>query len=303
MKKIIVVYLSRLLRLIYRVFTKLKLSTPSVIVMVDGGLCSQMHQYMIGYILKNKGVNVEYDLSFYKKGLDLEGNPTRIFLLEKVFPNEQCNVAPSQKVFFYKHFLCNTGKHPKENDTSWLTLSPPVYLGGYYTDTLDMYNSGGIFKTLFKLNDEILSPVMMNILNKIRSTKSIGVHIRRGDLKSYNVAYGYPVTLDYIRESIKLFKGRDPESIFYFFSDDRDYIVNEVIPTLDININYWLSESGFENVYEDFILLANCKALITSKGTMGKYAALYENADTIVVAKDDKQKNMLSCIKSQIIEF
>ena len=188
----------------------------------------------------------------------------------------------------------NYGKHPKVYDESWLKKLPPVYLGGYYSDTKDMYCKGGVFSQIFKIDETILTSSIRSVLAKIKETQSVGIHIRRGDLSDYNVVYGYPVTIDYLRDSIKLFFNRYATPVFYFFSDDSDYVQNKVIPFLGFKINYWISNSGFETVYEDFVLLSNCKDLITSKGTMGKYAALYNNAENVVISKDDNQYYILN---------
>ena len=270
--------------------------------MIDGGLCSQMHQFMLGQIIKDCGQNVEYDLSFYKRGLDLDGNPTRFFLLHKLFPDICIRQANRIKINLYKHCFFHHGKYPEQEDTSWYNVKAPVYLGGYYSDIKQMIMSGGIFTYIFKLDKNILSPVMKKVCYNIIQTQSVGVHIRRGDLKDYNITYGNPVTLDYIQNSISYFSKELNNPVFYFFSDDKDYIEKEVIHTIG-DIKYWVSDRDYQNVYEDFILLSYCKGVITSKGTMGKYAALYGNAKTIVLSADDRQIDIvkyLNCNKKII---
>ena len=56
---------------LYRKAVKHRLIAPQVIVLMDGGVCSQMHQYLLGRIFENGGHKVLYDLSFY-------GSPYRI---------------------------------------------------------------------------------------------------------------------------------------------------------------------------------------------------------------------------------
>ena len=131
------------IRKIYLLLSRLHITKPAVIVTVDGGLCSQMHQFMMGEILKGKGKVVEYDLSFFKKGLDLNNQSTRKFLINKLFPDFMYKQASAQKVILYKLLFKHFGKYPSLKDKNWLTKSAPVLLSGYYSDILEMYNGGG----------------------------------------------------------------------------------------------------------------------------------------------------------------
>lgn len=282
-----------ILTIFYRALCKLHLSKQSVIIMVDGGICSQMHQYMIGQIISSAGQCVEYDLSFYDKGLDLNGQPTRLFLLDTLFPYVQCKRAKRIKSILYKVCFCNYGEHPHKKDTSWKKAKAPLYLAGYYTDINEMYMDGGYFSSLFIIDTKILTSSKQVILKQIKQTQSVGVHIRRGDLKEFNVAYGHPVTINYIKDAINYYLSQSGNPTFYFFTDDIEYVNKELIPSLGINIHYWVSDTDFGKVYEDLVLLATCKNIITSKGTMGKYAALFKNAQTTVIAKDDSQRCIL----------
>ena len=51
----------------------------------------------------------------------------------------------------------------------------------------------------------------------IENHNSIAVHVRRGDLAEYNIAYGYPVTINYFVEAIKYIKEKTIDPVFYFF--------------------------------------------------------------------------------------
>lgn len=269
---------------------KLHITKPVVMVMVDGGLCSQMHQLMMGEILKEKGHTVEYDLSFFKTGLDLNNLANRPFLINKVFPNYSFRKASSLKVNIYKRLFINCGKYPAEVDKSWLNKSAPVLLHGYYSDIPEMYDKGGLFARLWKLDAGILSERNRKVLGLIESTNSVGIHVRRGDLSTYNSVYGNPVSIDYLIKGIEHFLAEREKPMFFFFSDDTQYVKDVLIPSIKMNISFEVIESEQDRVYEDFILLSFCKDLITSKGTMGKYAALYGNAKTVVLANDDRQK-------------
>ena len=64
---------------LYRKAVKHRLIAPQVIVLMDGGVCSQMHQYLLGRIFENGGHKVLYDLSFYEEwGTDMDYQFVRI---------------------------------------------------------------------------------------------------------------------------------------------------------------------------------------------------------------------------------
>lgn len=72
---------------LYRKAVKHRLIAPQVIVLMDGGVCSQMHQYLLGRIFENGGHKVLYDLSFYEEwGTDMDYQFVRNFDLLKAFP-------------------------------------------------------------------------------------------------------------------------------------------------------------------------------------------------------------------------
>ena len=162
---------------------------------------------------------------------------------------------------------------------------------------------GGKFVELWGINTKLLSQEGQKRLCKIKTSQSIGVHVRRGDLATYNSTYGSPVSNEYIKEGIDYFICERESPVFYFFSDDIQFVKEDLIPSLNLKFNYEVIESDQDEVYEDFVLLSYCKDLIASKGTMAKYAALYGNAKAIVISGEDRQKHIIeniSCNKIMI---
>ena len=72
---------------IYRFLLKNGMLAPKVVLLMDGGVCSQMHQYLLGHLFGQKGYRVEYDLTFFKEwGSDMDYHFVRNFDLQKAFP-------------------------------------------------------------------------------------------------------------------------------------------------------------------------------------------------------------------------
>lgn len=60
---------------------------PKVVLLMDGGVCSQMHQYLLGHLFGQKGYRVEYDLTFFKEwGSDMDYHLSETLICRKHFP-------------------------------------------------------------------------------------------------------------------------------------------------------------------------------------------------------------------------
>ena len=80
------------------------------------------------------------------------------------------------------------------------------------------------------------------------------------------------------------------ETYYYFFSDESDWVRGGLLKDLPLTDNYRVVDiNGSDKGYMDLFLMACCKHQITSKGTMGKYAAiLNDNKDKLVTLCNDK---------------
>lgn len=129
--KVFLLYENKLTPILYKSLCRFHLVTPSVIVYVDGGICSQMHQYLLGRFYAEKGCHVAYDLGWYKRnGMDNNGVFERRFEFNELYPNLPFEKASAQKVAFYSRVF------PYHRDGMKFPTDqrPPVYFGGYYTE-------------------------------------------------------------------------------------------------------------------------------------------------------------------------
>ena len=203
---------------VYNIFVKFNVCKPVIIISVDGGICSQMHQYLLGEIFKRRNINVEYDLTFYKYfGKDINGNHGRLFDLENAFPNIKLKRASERKIALYKKLYPYIGKYPQDYSLDWCNIKAPKIMLGYYADPNYLYTQ--FYKEIFKVDPYILDTQNQNLYNQIIKQNSIAVHVRRGDLSTYVEAYGHPVTLEYFINSISFFHHKFDDAYFYFFSD------------------------------------------------------------------------------------
>lgn len=289
--------LRRLKRSIYKKMLNVGLISPKVVVLLDGGICSQMHQYLLGQLYKERGYEVVYDLSFYDEwGMDKDHMFVRNFDLLKAFPYLKMKVSTRMTNAVYKQKFYNVGNNTNERveDFSFLEKKPPLYLGGYYYLPATIWLP--VFRSTFRVCPEVLDENNMQVFNEISACScSVAVHVRRGDLKVELYDYGKPASSSYFDKSILYFKQKMNSPFFYFFSDEPEWVTSELIPQLKLKSNECkvVDINGSDKGYMDLYLIAQCQHQITSKGTLGKYGALLnDNSDKIVVLCDDEIEYM-----------
>jgi len=277
----------------FKVLQYLKIVKPKIIINVDGGISSQMHQYLLGRIYSEKGYTVTYELSFYKNwAKDNNGYFERNFDLLKAFPYlnfiKQTNGIES--MIYSSHFAEKTVSLDHEKaDVFLYDIEPPKYLGGYYHTPKEVWKD--MFPKYFHISPHVLDSRSFSLYEEInKNTHSVGVHVRRGDLKDFNNAYGHPADFEYFKKSFSYIYSKIETPFFYFFSDEPQWVEDELVGKLPIvDAQYKIvNENGSDKGYMDLFLLAACTHQITSKGSFGKFGALLRDSkEKIVVLKDD----------------
>lgn len=263
---------------LYGLLCKVHLFKPKVLVMVDGGICSQMHQYLIGRVFADRGAKVGYELSFYDKvGMDVDHKYPRTFELEEMFPDIHVERFGKFENWFYRTFL------PYSSEQQLLPEGlGPFYLTGYYQ--VDNLLFAEQFKRLFshaRMAELTNNPIASSGL---KDRHSCAIHVRRGDLaRGDNPWYG-GVSDDYFFRAIAYVEERHPHTKFFFFSDEMDYVENNLVPRLSVDFEL---VHGPRKAYEDLMLIAQCDTIIASQGNFGKYAAML-NMDSLLILQDDK---------------
>lgn len=262
---------------------------PKLIVLMDGGICSQINQFAIGEYYKDKGYTVEYDLDFFEKnGKDLNGFFDRNYQLDKLIKLKDNQVvrASHNTLHIYKKYFYNAlnieANHilDEVNDE----YCPPIYLNNYYCFNSVKFKE--IIKKYIRIKgtEDILDENNKKIANKIIDSNSVGVHVRLGDLKKPMASYS-PVSIDYYLRAINLpeFEGKE----LFFFSEEPDWIEENILPKLDKNKKTNLIKNPSNEGYKDLLLLSLCKHQICSQGSFGPYSYLFnKNENKICVLPD-----------------
>lgn len=260
-----------------------KVDDKNVIVKTDGGICSQIEFCCLGLYLQDLGYKVKYDISwFVENGLDCDGRFARNYDMALAFPELNFEIATEQEIKQAKRQNLFIDKIP-HNDESGYICGYPAERGEKLIEYKD------VFLENFKPVD---IDSCKDILDNIKKSNSCGVHVRRGDLAILNSSYGYPTPKEYYIKAIKILNALDPKTTFFFFSEEHDWIKDNIIKNIDDKIKYIICDkNGADKGYLDLYLMSQCKHLISSSGSMGHMAKLLsvENGGIMFVDRYNKK--------------
>jgi hypothetical protein len=247
-----------------------------------------MYQYVTGQLMKEKGYRVKYDISWFDDyGMDngAVGRNKRFirnFDLLRAFPGLDIKFAAKFEIKYWKKFFNYVNK--SSDALNFLTQTPPIYLGGYqYKEHTSLY------KKYFSFDEQILDKKNKDFLSKIRKEKnSVCVHVRRGDM-AITAFYWITPPNEYFVQAINLMKNKFPDAHFFFFSDELDFVQDNIIPLLEIGTNYtFVTGNGSDRGYVDLFLCSECKHQIASQGSLGKFGYyLNKYNDKILVTPEN----------------
>lgn len=270
---------------------------PKIIIMVmDGGICSQMHFYLAGHMLAQRGQKVRFDLRWFREsGMDLDNRFCRNFDLLKLFPYLDFTEArPGLLTRLYlSAFYQHLNYFDAESDPfAWLGIRAPKYVDGYLHDPEQMFSE--YFRKVFRIDPANLDTDCLDTLRHIRDTstgyETCAVHVRRGDLSKYNEAYGEPADVSYFRDACHAVSKHAGGPVrFYIFSDEPEWCAKHLLAPLDGISAEIMTSNGSDRGYCDLALMSHCRHIITSQGSMGKYAAMLreeKDLDGLVVLPD-----------------
>lgn len=262
------------------------------------GLGNQLFQYAIGRQLAlNKNTDFKLDTSFF-------GNQNlRSYKLSNF--NVEATIATDEEISNYLDVYSNKSlyakvyrriertrpKHKKRyfKEAEWWVYEPElfktpgdVYIDGYWQH----------YKYFANLHPQILDEITLKnpcsievegIAAKMKNSSSVAVHIRRGDYitdpSAYNLMGVLPVS--YYTEAIKYLKAKITNPRFYFFSDDLDWVRENLITGDDMEV----VELKDGKDYLDLDLMSKCAHNIIANSSFSWWGAfLNRNPDKIVVA-------------------
>lgn len=267
-----------------------------IIVRLFGGLGNQLFQYAAGRRLSRMhDTTLKLDVSHfqYDKLRSYELEP---FSIQQEFATaeeimelkgtakrglDRIAFSVGQKLRPYYHRSIFREARSGRLDPNILKTCKNVYLDGYWQSEKYFVNIKDVIRREFVVKYE-LDDQNREMANKIAGTESVSIHVRRGDYVS-DLRTNMPVCgLDYYERCVKLISKTVSDAHFYVFSDDRDWIV-ENLP-FD-HATTFVTHNDVNKGYEDLRLMSMCKHNIIANSSFSWWGAwLNPNVNKIVLA-------------------
>ncbi|MEA3458211.1 MAG: alpha-1,2-fucosyltransferase, partial [Candidatus Thermoplasmatota archaeon] len=212
------------------------------------------------YSLNHFRLNAEYASNEDVYNLDLGSRRNLRYHLNKILP------------FRYKCFI----RENKLFDPRLLNLkiANKVYLDGYWQDE----NYFKDIEAIIRKDFEIISPhdhINIELAKKMSKTNAICLHARR-------LKYEYLLSAEYYDLAIKHIAKKVPNPHFYCFSDDIEWIKNNI--TMNYPVTY-ISHNEESKDYDDLWLMTQCKHYIIANSTFSWWGAwLNPDSSKIIIA-------------------
>jgi hypothetical protein len=215
------------------------------------------------YSLNHFRINAEYATSEEVYELDVGTRRNLRYHVNKILP------------FRYKYFI----REDKLFDPRLLNLkiANKVYLDGYWQDE----NYFKDIESIIRKDFEIVSPhnhINIEMAKEMSESNAICLHARR-------LEYEHLLSAEYYYRAIKYMSKRVPNPHLYCFSDDIEWIKN------NIAINYpvtYISHNEESKDYENLWLMTQCKHYIIANSTFSWWGAwLNPDSSKIIIAPKD----------------
>ena len=262
-----------------------------IIIKLNGGLGNQLFQYSLGRKLSIKNSDVfKLDLSDFTKDNPRSYSLGEFNIIENFASDEDINKIKKSGVWKLVDKLkpyCkrSTIKYKGYDfDPNILKLSGNFYLDGYWQSEKYFQNIENMIRKEITLKKS-LSSKYTELIDKIKNSDSVSVHIRRGDYLSDKISKIYAMCpIEYYYKAIEKITGHYPNPHFFIFSDDINWVKQNLnIPYPKIFVS---GENEIKN-YEELILMSLCKHNIIANSSFSWWGAwLNKNTDKIVISPD-----------------
>lgn len=271
------------------------------IVKLNGGLGNQMFQYAFALaISKRFDAEILFDFSYFEDVKSTSNVTTRVFemgvfdvdckaataedLAGLVYPDAESKLETKFRRFFPR--LCGVTfvreKYSYSYDAKLFNNPSFKFYEGYFQNEKYFKNIRPELLKRFSLR-EPLNKENQEVLDEIKNTNSVSLHIRRGDyitLDYVNKIHGV-CSLDYYAEAIKYIAKKVKNPHFYIFSDDIQWVLENLKTEYPLTFVDFNQGKG----HLDMELMKNCKHNIVANSSFSWWGAwLNQNPDKIVIA-------------------
>ncbi len=267
------------------------------VVEFKGGLGNQMFQYAFYRALLNRGEKVKADIRSYTRHKQHNGYELqKIFGIELDLASAQECVANGFPKFYFadrvlrklglninnKHYINIEGVQALQYLPQLLIdLPQDCYLAGYWQCEKWFSDVQGEVRSSFKFNESNLNDTNKALLDNIRRTNSVSLHVRRGDYNNIPATQNICTLAGYYTPAINFLQERERDLQFFVFSDDVDWCK----ANLSLDNCCFVDNNSGDASYRDMQLMSCCKHNIIANSTFSWWGAwLNNNPHKLVVA-------------------
>ncbi len=268
-----------------------------IIIQLKGGLGNQMFQYALYRELQHRGRAVKID---DRSGF--ENDKLRIPVLErfgikyeKATEGEIIKLTDSKMDIFSRIRRKLTGRKTYRIDEMEGIFDPGIleltdaYLVGYwqsekYFPSKEVVTQ--IQEAFGKRPQEIMhDSVSWSILQQIECSESVSIHVRRTDyLDEEHINIHNICTANYYKNAIGLVREKHPNSVFFIFTDDKEWCREHFKGHNFINVEL---QEGENTDVADMLLMSRCKHHIIANSSFSWWSAwLNDTPDKMVIAPE-----------------
>lgn len=264
-----------------------------IIVRLKGGLGNQMFQYVAGLRMATLYQEpLSLDVTGYEDGGQAKFDTLRKYRLgafklsATVATNEDAMKARNPFGIISKVIRAYNQKILKRFYTDYepdFFTKRHAYIEGFFQSEKNFGDVQDAIREEFQLKKEFEGEEYLRAKSKIDPKRGISVHIRRGDYANDKVTNSYfgTCSIDYYKEAIEYMSSKVESPLFYFFSDDIDWVKKE----FGKNDNYIFMSNGGLQDYEELILMSCCSHNIIANSSFSWWGAwLNRNQEKIVIA-------------------
>lgn len=260
------------------------------IVRILGGLGNQMFQYAFYKALEKRHPKVSADLTLFEdynlhNGFELN-DVFGIDVKEATrFTTNLYDTANRKWLFRKLRRFLNLKNTYKEEvneflfDPAFLSDTEPRLYYGYWQN--EQYFSDINIRNDFKFKRP-LSEKNQQVLNLIKNSQSVSIHVRRGDYVNHPLL-GNICDLDYYQSAISLMNSKTSDPSYFIFSNDIEWCKTN----LSLNEATYIDWNTGKDSYIDMQLMSACKHQIIANSSFSWWGAwLNQNPDKIIIAPD-----------------
>lgn len=269
-----------------------------IIIRLSGGLGNQMFQYAAAKALalthQTELIVDVTNLKIKKIGFTPREFELSIFeneLFKYLSESDKVNILEEELSFVQKALnkfmgkqACKYYRQPSfKFNENFLELEGENYLIGYFQSEKYFTNFEKEIRKTFQFPKKI-SEKNKQLCSEILSNNSVSVHVRRGDYIKYasNLKHHGICSLEYYQNAMELVSQKVEKPVFYFFSDDTDWVKKNIKG--DYPIRHVEHNHGNQS-FEDMRLMSHCKHHVIANSSFSWWGAwLNPNVNKLVIA-------------------